>query len=84
MGIFNFVNVENIIYMKLYSLLILNKKQQNKKKNVKTPKKTKLAVFPRRILSCKQDVLHIRPKILTAWAKWPPGCINYPLLELFF
>ena len=44
--------------MKLYSLLILNTIQKRKKNNVKAPKKTKLALFPICILSCKQVCLH--------------------------
>ena len=56
------VNFETLIYMKLYSFLILNKIQKYKKKE----KKTKLALFPRRISSCKQDCLYIYiPQILT-------------------
>ena len=56
MRIFNFVNFDNLIHMKLYSLLILNKIQKRKRSNVKVglPQKTKLALFPRRILLCKQ------------------------------
>ena len=41
MRIFNFVNFESLIYMKLYNLLILNKIQKYKKNNVKTLKKMK-------------------------------------------
>ena len=55
MRLFNFVNFENLLHMKPDSLLILNKLQ--KRKNGKAPKKTKLALFPRRILSCKQGCL---------------------------
>ena len=54
MGIFNFVNFVNLIYMKLYNLLISKKIQKCKKKNVKALKKTKQALCPRRILSCEQ------------------------------
>ena len=54
MRIFNFVNFENLFYIKPYHLLILNKIQKCKKNNVAALKKTKQALFPRRILSCKQ------------------------------
>ena len=54
MTIINFGIFEKIIYMKLYSLLISNKILKYKKTNVKTLKNTKLDLFPRRILSCKQ------------------------------
>ena len=37
--IFNFINFENLIYMKLYSLLILNKNTKKSKNNFKAPKK---------------------------------------------
>ena len=66
MEIFNSVNFENLIFMNLYSLLISNKiRIYIKMNNVKALKNMKLALFPRRILSCKQDCLHIRPQILT-------------------
>ena len=51
------VNFENLIYIKLYSLLILNEIQKYLKNNVKALKNTKLVLFPKRILSCKQDSL---------------------------
>ena len=54
MRIWNFVNFESLIYMKLYNILILNKIQRCKKNNVEALKKTKQALFPRCILSCKQ------------------------------
>ena len=38
MRIFNFVNFENLFYMKLYSLLILKKRQKCNKNNGKAPK----------------------------------------------
>ena len=41
--------------MKLYSLLILNKIQEHKKKQCSIT--DKLALFPRRILSCEQAVI---------------------------
>ena len=52
MRIVYFVNFENLIYMKLYNLLILKKIRKPKKSNVKAHKKTKLALFPRGIMSC--------------------------------
>ena len=36
--IFNFSNFENLIRMKLYSLLILTKKRKSQKNNFKAPK----------------------------------------------
>ena len=57
MSTFNFVNFKNLVYMRLYNLLILNKTQKCKKNNVKALKKSKQAVFPRRILSSKQVCL---------------------------
>ena len=49
MRIVNFANFQNLIYMKLYmklySLIILNKIQKRKKNNVKAPEKTQLALF---------------------------------------
>ena len=63
MEMFNSVNFENLIYMNLYSLLISNKiRIYIKMNNVKALKNMKLTLFPRRILSCKQDCLHIRPQ----------------------
>ena len=47
----NFINFENVINMKLYSILILNKIQKIEK-TVKALKKTKLALFPTHILPC--------------------------------
>ena len=52
MIIFNF---ENLIYVKLYSLLILSKIQKYKKNNVKALKNTKLVLFPGHTFSCRQD-----------------------------
>ena len=52
MRIFNF---ENLVYMKLYILLILNKIQKHKKIKNKTLQTIKLVLFPRRILSCQQN-----------------------------
>ena len=46
---------ENLIYMKLYSLLILTKKTKKSKNNFKAPKKSEIIVFPGRILPCKQN-----------------------------
>ena len=43
--IFNFVNFESLIYIKLYNLLILNKIQKCYKNNVKPLKKTKQFFF---------------------------------------
>ena len=57
MRIFNFINFESLIYMKPYNQLILNKIQKCKNNNVNALKKTKQALFPRRILSCKQVCL---------------------------
>ena len=53
--IFNFVNLDNLIYMKLYSLLILTKNTKKSKNNFKAPKKSEIAIFPGRILPCKQN-----------------------------
>ena len=54
--IFNFVNFDNLIYMKLYSLLILTKNtKKSKKNNFKAPKKSEIAIFPGSILPCKQN-----------------------------
>ena len=50
--IFNF---ENLIYMKLYSLLILTKKTKKSKNNFKAPKKSEIVIFSGRILPCKQN-----------------------------
>ena len=47
----NFINFENLIYMKLYSLLKLNKIQKLEEA-VKAMRKTKLAQFPTHILPC--------------------------------
>ena len=40
MGHFNVVNFENLIYMELYSLLILAKNTKKSKNNFKAPKKS--------------------------------------------
>ena len=47
------VNIENLIYMKLYSLLILTENTKKFKKKFKAPKKSEIVVFPGRILPCK-------------------------------
>ena len=41
--------------MKLYSLLILTKNTKKSKNNFKAPKKSEIAIFPGRILPCKQN-----------------------------
>ena len=46
----HFVNFENLIYMKLYSLLILTKTTKKSKNNFKAPKKSEIVIFPGRIL----------------------------------
>ena len=55
MRFFHFVNFEYNLYeaISVYSLLILNKIQKLKKRNVKA-RKNELALFPRHILSCKE------------------------------
>ena len=53
--IFNVVNFKNLIYMKLYSLLILTEYTKKSKNNFKAPKKSEIVVFPGRILPCKQN-----------------------------
>ena len=70
MRIFNVVNFENLIYMQLYSLLILTKNTKKSKNNFKAPKKSEIVVFPGRILPCKQNksailsiLHHIFPRI---------------------
>ena len=55
MDIFNVVNFENLIYMKLYSLLILAKNTKKSKNIFKAPKRSEIVVFPGRILPCKQN-----------------------------
>ena len=68
--IFNVVNFDNSIYIKLYSLLILAKNTKKSKNKSKAPKKSEIVVFPGRILPCKQKksgILstfhHIYPRI---------------------
>ena len=68
--IFNVVNLENLIYMKLYSLLILTENTKKSKNNFKALKKSEIVVFPGRILPCKQNksaifstLDHIFPRI---------------------
>ena len=51
----NVVNFENLIYMKLYSLLILTENTKKSKNNFKAQKKSKIVVLPGRILPCKQN-----------------------------
>ena len=41
--------------MKLYSLLILTENTKKSKNNFKAPKKSEIAIFPSRILPCKQN-----------------------------
>ena len=53
MRIFNFVNLENLLHMKRYRKLILNKVQKHLKK-IKALQTTKLVLIPRGILSFKQ------------------------------
>ena len=67
---FQCVNFENLIYMKLYSLLILTKNTKKSKNNFKAPKNSEIIVFPGRILPCKQNMSaifstlhHISPRI---------------------
>ena len=64
------VNFENLIYMKLYSLLILTENTKKSKNNFKAPKKSEIVVFLGRILPCKQSksaifstLHHIFPRI---------------------
>ena len=54
LDIFNVVNFENLIYIKLYILLILTENTKKSKNNFKAPKKCEIVVFPGRILPCKQ------------------------------
>ena len=70
MRLLNVVNFENLMYMKLYSLLILAKNTKKLKNSFKTPKKSEIVVFPGRILPCKQNksailstLHHIFPRI---------------------
>ena len=60
MRIYNFVNFENLIHMKLYSLLILRKNTKKFKNNFEAQTKTKLGLFPGPILSCKHNNLCIQ------------------------
>ena len=53
--IFNCVNFANLIYMKLYSLLILTKNTKKSKNYFKASKKREIVIFPGRILPCKQN-----------------------------
>ena len=53
--IFNVVNLKKLIYIKLYSLLILTENTKKSKNNFKAPKKSEIVVFPGRILPCKQN-----------------------------
>ena len=62
--------LQNLIYMKLYSLLILTENTKKSKNNFKGPKKSEIVVFPGRILPCKQNksaifstLHHIFPRI---------------------
>ena len=50
MRIYNFVNFENLIHMKLYSLLILRKNTKKFKNNFEAQTKTKLGLF--QVLYC--------------------------------
>ena len=79
--IFNFVNFENAIYMKLCSLLILTKNKKKSKNNFKAPKKCEIVIFSGLILPCKQNksaiystLHHIFPRlgryIKTIAANW--------------
>ena len=45
--IFYVVNFENLIYMKLYSLLILTENTKKAKNNFEAPKKSEIIVFQR-------------------------------------
>ena len=59
--LFNSVNFDNLLHIKLYSVLILKKIQKHRKKNnFKALKTNTLVLFPVRILSCKQDAPHLR------------------------
>ena len=80
--IFNFVNFENLIYMKLYSLLILTKNTKMSKNYSKAPKKSEMVIFTGRILPCKQNksAIYIYTALYTTYAhvldgeikaKWP-------------
>ena len=63
MSIFNFVDFESLIYMKLYNLLILNKIQKcTKKKNVKALEKIKQALFLDLKMIIIYNQFHISPK----------------------
>ena len=52
---FSIFNYLNLIYMKLYGLLILTKNTKKSKNNFKTPKKSEIVIFRGRILPCKQN-----------------------------
>ena len=62
--------LKKIIYMKLYSLLILTKNTKKSKNNFKAPKNSEIVVFTGRILPCKRNksaifstLHHIFPRI---------------------
>ena len=74
---FNVGNFENLIYMKLYSLLILTENTKKSKNNFKALKKSEIVVFPGRILPCKQNksailstLDHIFPRIRPVASNW--------------
>ena len=52
MRLFNSINFENVLHMKLYRLLVLNKIQKYRYNNFKALKTTELVLFPRRTVYC--------------------------------
>ena len=50
----NFADFENLVHMKLYSLLMQTKKRKKSRNNFKAPKKSEIVIFPACILPCKQ------------------------------
>ena len=73
--------------MKLYSLLILTKNTKKSKNNFKAPKKSEIAIFPGRILPCKQNksviyrTLHHHSHVLDGEIK--AIAANWPLIGVF-
>ena len=68
---FNAVNFENLVYMRLYSLLILTENTKKSRNNFKALKKSEIVVVPGRTLQCKQNksaifstLDHIFPRII--------------------
>ena len=73
--------------MKLYSLLNLTKNTKKSKNNFKAPKKSEIAIFPGRILTCTNKTSQQYTGLYTTYSQVLDGEIkaiaaNWPLIGI--